>query len=279
MDARLVRAYLEALPDIPPDARAVERARWCLASLHRPDIRYLVATVVGPGAPAVASVAAAILRAAGAPTAVLGRTLAATTVDGTPLDDGLIGKAGTLAAESGYQLRETRAELGEVTRREGIVTLALVAFAEASQRVALLVDEDVRPRDPVHAVAADLAVIGNVDDAGVDAALSLVPEGRPAVVAELEGVARERAVARAERAGTPMLLGGRDHRVEDRSGRLAFIVRGEPYVAFDPPPGYAARDLATGIAAALALGVMGIRMREDWVIAGLASLGQPAAVT
>jgi len=125
----------------------------------------------------------------------------------------------------------------------------------------------------------DLAVIGNVDDAGVDAALSLVPEGRPAVVAELEGVARERAVARAERAGTPMLLGGRDHRIEDRSGRLAFIVRDEPYVAFDPPPGYAARDLATGIAAALALGVMGIRMREDWVIAGLASLGQPAAVT
>lgn len=272
VDAALARAYLQALPDIPPDERALQRVRFCLGSLQSPDVRYLVATVLGPGATGVARVTAAVLRAAGARTGVLGRTLEDTAIDGAPIDDTLIGQAGTLTASSGYQLQATNAELGELTRREGVVILALTAFAEASERVALLMDEEVLPHDPVHAPVPDLVVVGNVDAAAADRAIGLVPDARPAVVAPLAPEARDRIERSAAEAGKPMLLGGRDHAVAERDGRLEFLVRGEPYVTVDAVPGIEPWQLATGVAAALALGVMGIRMREEWVVAGLDAL-------
>jgi hypothetical protein len=272
VDAPLVRAYLRALPDVPPDGKALDRVRTCLASLQSPDIRYLVALVLGPGAAEVARVAAAVLRAAGARTATLGRTLDETRIDGAPIDDALLAQAGTLAAAAGYQLRDSAPELGELTLREGVVILALTAFAEASQRVALLVDEAIDPGEPVHAPRPDLVVVGLVDADGAERALSLVPEGRPAVLPPLEGEARARADARVAELGMPALVGGRDHRIVERDGRLEFAVRDAPYVTLDPVPGVEAWALSTGIAAALALGALGIRMREEWVQRGIDSL-------
>lgn len=270
MEAPLVRRYLEALPQLPPDARTLERVRFCLSTLQSPDVRYLVAAVLGADAAGIARVAAAVLRAAGARTATLGRTLEETTVDGLPIDDPLLARAGTMSAASGYQLADARRDLGELTRREGEVILALTAFAEASQRVALVLDPDVAPDDASHAPVPDLVVIGDVDAAAAERALGLVPPGRPVVAAG--GAASELIERSAEKAGIPLLLGGRDHRVEEREGRSVLIVRDEPYVTFAVPGGIGTSEVASGIAAALALGVLGIRMREEWVVAGLDAL-------
>lgn len=270
MDAPLVRAYLGALRDIPPDGRSLDRVRYCLRTLQSPDVRYLVAAVLGPGARGIARVAAAVLRAAGARTAILGRSLADSVTDGGPIDDELLARAGTLAAASGYQLADDRPELGELARRDALVVLALTAFAEAGHRAALLLDEAVDGRDPAHAPAADLVVIGDVDDAGLDRAVGVVPEGRPVVAGRLVDRLRERLEAHlGER---PLLLGGRDHRVEDRDDGLRVLIRDEAYVTVPAVEGIARSELSTGIAAALALGTMGIRMREDWVVTGIGSL-------
>lgn len=267
-----MRAYLDALPDIPPDERAIERVRACLASLQAPDIRYLVATVLGPGSSAIARVAAAVLRAAGARTATLGRSLDEALLDDGPIDDPLLARAGTLSAASGYQLADSAPELGELSRREGIVILALTAFAEANERVALLLDPAMDPTDPVHAPRPDLVVIGPVGPAEVERAFGLVPEGRPLVLAPLPSGSRQMADARLATLGVPALVGDRDYRAIERGGQLELTVRDEPYVRLDPLPGVDLAELATGIAAALALGALGIRMREDWIVAGIDAL-------
>jgi hypothetical protein len=279
VDAPLVRAFLDALPEIPPTQQGLGRVRRCLEALQDPDVRYLVATLVGPGAPVVARLAAAVLTAAGARTATLGRSLEDTVVDGAAIDDGLLATAGTVVASAALELHAADASFGELTRREGIVLVALTAFAEASQRVALLLDEDVRPLDPAHAPRADVVVVTRVADAELDRAVSLMSGGRPAVAASLDDPARRRIEDWATATGTPLLLGDRDHAVRERGGRLEFSVRGEPYVTFDPLPRVEPWQLGCGIAAALALGVMGIRMREDWVVAGLDALrGAPERV-
>lgn len=267
-----MRAYLEALPDLPPDGRSLERVRFCLSTLLGPDVRYLVGTVVGADAAPVARVTAAVLRAAGAPTGVFGSGLASATVDGAAIDDPLLARAGTLTAASGYQLADSGRDLGELTRREAETILALNAFADASQRVALLVDSAVAPDDAVHSVRPDLVVIGSVDRGAVDRALGLVPEGRPVVVTSLADEARRYVEERVAALAIPAMIGGRDHAVDETGGELAFSVRGERYVAFPAVDGLAREVVATGIAAALALGVMGIRMREEWVLAGLEQL-------
>jgi len=272
VDAPLVRAYLEALPVIPPIEGSIERVRTCLVSLHNPDIRYLVATLLGPSAPAVARVAAAVLRAAGARTATLGRSLEETVLDDGPIDDALIARAGTLSASAGYQLADSAPQLGELSRREGIVILALTAFAEANERVALLLDTAVDPAEPVHAPRPDLVVIGPLDPVQVDRALALVPEGRPVVLAPLPEGTREGTIERLAKLGVPALVGDRDYRLAEREGQLELLVRDEPYVRVDPIPDIGVPELATGIATALALGALGIRMREDWIVKGLDTL-------
>lgn len=278
VDAALVRTYLAALPDVPPDEKALERVRFCLSTLQTPDVRYLVATVVGPHAPAVGRVIAAVTAAAGAPTGLLGRSLAEVTLGGAPIDDALLGPAGTLSAASGYQLADTRSDLGELSRRDGTVLLALTAFAEASQRVAVLIDDAADPWDPAHAPRPDLVVIASGDADVARGALALVPDGCPCVVAPVADAARDELGARAAERGIPLLTGGHDHRVEERDGRWTFLVRDDPYVTFDPPPGIGPRETSTGLAAALALGLMGIRMREEWLLAGLAALREPDRV-
>lgn len=273
-----MRAYLEALPDLPPDGRSLERVRFCLSTLLGPDVRYLVGTVVGADAAPVARVAAAVLRAAGAPTGVFGAGLATATVDGAAIDDALLARAGTLTAASGYQLADSGRDLGELTRREAELILALNAFADASQRVALLVDPAIAPDDAVHAVRPDLVVVGSVERAAVDRALALVPEGRPVVVTALAEETRAYVEERVAALGIPAMIGGRDHAVDAHDGELAFSVRGERYVAFSAVEGLTRDVLATGLAAALALGVMGIRMREEWVLEGIERLrSEPVA--
>ena len=267
-----MRAYLAALPDVPSDARGVARVRRCLESLQRPDLRYLVATVLGADAAPIARVAAAILRAAGARSGILGPSLGSTDLDGTPIDDAMLGRAGTLAASAGYQLAATAGDLGQLTRREASVTLSLIAFAEASERVALLPDPEIDPLSPIYAARPDLVILGTLDVSTVDRAWEAVPDGAPVVASSADEAVRSRIEDRAARTGTPLLLGGRDHRIEERGVRVALVVRDDPYVEFDPPPGIGRSELATGLAAALALGVMGIRMREEWVLAGIDSL-------
>ncbi len=241
-----------------------------LEALQRPDVRYLVGTIVGADAASIARVARAILEAAAAPTGVLG---AEASVAGAPLDDPLLARAGTLAAAAGYQLSASRPDLGDPTRREMIVTMALTAFAEASRRVALLLDPAVDPLDPVHAVVPDLVVIGRVALDSVERALGLVPDGRPAVAAPLDREVREIVERRASERGIPLLLGGRDYEVETGGETVTVRVGTERYAGIALPTGIAEAELATGIAAALALGVLGIRMREEWVIEGCRSMG------
>lgn len=272
MEAPLVRAFLEALPDTSSDRRAVARVRSCLASLQDPDVRYLVVALLGPEAAAVARVLSPVLQAAGAPTGILGRSLADTTLSGSRLDDSLLASAGTLAASAVYQLHESQPALGEMGRREAVVLLGLIAFAEGGQRAGLLLDEEVAAGDPVHAPMPDLvAITGGTADA-IERAVALVPQGRPAVAAALEGDARSAVVSWEERSGSPLLLGGRDHEVREAEGRLSFVVRGEPYVSFDPVPGVDAAQLSCALASALALGTLGIRMREEWLTSGLDAL-------
>lgn len=243
--------------------------RFCLSTLLGPDVRYLVATVLGPDAADIARVTASVLRAAGAPTAVFGAGLAAARLDGAPIDDALLARAGTLTAASGYQLADAGRDLGELTRREAETILALNAFADASQRVVLLVDAPVAPDDALYAVRPDLVVIGAVDRAAAGRAIALVPEGRPIVTTSLAGETRAYVEERAEALGIPAMIGGRDHAVDEEAGELAFSVRGERYVTFAPIATIPRDALATGIAAALAVGVMGIRMREEWVMEGI----------
>ena len=79
--------------------------------------------------------------------------------------------------------------------------------------------------------------------------------------------------------GILALVGGRDYGVRETDGSIEFVVRDEPYVTVAPVPGVEVSDLATGIAAALGLGVLGIRMREDWVLAGIDALRAVPATT
>jgi hypothetical protein len=272
VDAPVVRAYLDGLPDVPPDERSIQRVRTCLASLLDPDIRYLVATVIGSSAAAVGRVASSVLRAAGARTATLGSGLAETLVDREPIDDALLAKAGTMAAASGYQLAASAPEQGELTRREGTVILALTAFAESSQRVALLLDPASDRHDPIHAPRADLVVIASERWAEVERALDQVGEGTPLVLATPEESARERVLSRVADLGVPALVGGRDYRVRERGAEVELLIRDEPYVRFEPPALVDRGHLATGIASALALGALGIRMREEWILAAMDEL-------
>ena len=277
MDAEHVRAFLDALPDAAPDGRAVARVRSCLAALGDPDVRYLVARISGAGAPAVARVSAAALEAAGAPTATLGRSSEDTRVAGVPLDDALLAHAGTLAASAVYDLHHAQPELGEMTRREGWVLIGAIAFAEAAQRVALLLDEDGAPDDPAHALRPDLVVFSGGDEALVTRALAAMPASVPAVSGALDPAARRAIETWAQRGAAPLLLAGRDHEVRPQQDRSAFLVRGEPFVTFDPVDDIDAAALSCGLATALALGAMGIRMREEWLLRGLDAL-RPSAV-
>ena len=261
-----MRAFLAALDDRPPDSSGIARVRAGLEILGRPDIRYLVATVRGPGAPIVARYARGILEAAGAPT---GRP-------DDPLEDALFARAGTEVASAGYALAASRPDLGELSRAEVTLLLGLTALAAASRRVVLLVNEGAISGPTLFdAVAADaVALVGPTG--AVAAALGAVPAGQPVVVvpaspdpaplsraAEIDRVAADRGLA--------LVLAGREFSAARRGAVVDVTVAGEAYTGLAPAGDDDPWLVAAGIATALAIAIHGIRMRPEWVARGVSA--------
>lgn len=246
--------------------------RWLLET-GRPDVRYLVAHTVGRYSAQIARVCAAVLGAAGAPTGVLGKEGRSTE---GPIDEALYERAGRLTISAAHQLGIVRPDLGEAVRREVDVALALTAFAEANLRVALLV-EDGPPTDvALAAVHSDVVVLGVVDLAAVDDCFALVRDGSPVVCAPQAGAVRQRVEALATERAVPLLLGARDFTFDPREGSCDVTVAGERYAALPLPDGMEPWQLATGVAAALGVAALGVRMREEWIHAGVAAVAASA---
>src|SRR5579859_5403987 len=100
----MVRSFVASLEDRPADAGTRPRLRACLEILGRPDIRYRVGCIRGPGAAIVLRYARGVVEAAGAPTSTLA----------DELDDPLLERAGTQVAGVAYQLAATDPDLGEL---------------------------------------------------------------------------------------------------------------------------------------------------------------------
>ncbi|HEX4745235.1 MAG TPA: hypothetical protein VFW12_11285 [Candidatus Limnocylindria bacterium] len=263
MDARDLRAAIAQLP-ASTAGPARERMR-ALIDTNRPDVRYLVARVSGGSAGQIAPICASILRAAGAPTGLLADE---PSLPEGPLDDPLYVRAGLLVLSGADQLRTNRPGLGEPSRREVEVALALTAFAEASLRVVLLV-EDAPGADAALAVPdADIAVLCRVDAAAADVALAALADGRPVVSAPQDAAVRARIEALATERALPLLLGDREFTFEDRGAATDVTVAGRRYAALLRASGVAGWELATGVAAALGVGALGVRMRDEWIVAG-----------
>jgi len=279
VDAALVRAFLAAADDRPPDAAGIARVRAGLEILGRPDVRLLVAAVRGPGAPVVARYARRILEAAGAST---GRP-------DDPLDDALLAWAGTEAASAVYSLGATRPDLGELTRAEVLLLLGLTAVAASSRRVVLLVDGG-----PIGALALFDAVTADVlalsGPAGpIAAALGSVPAGRAVVVMpaspDLSGrisidprdpkdpidrVDRNDEIDRiAADRGLAVVRAGREFSAAWRDGVIDVTVAGETYAGLAAAVNDDPWHVAAGVATALAIAAQGIRMRPEWVARGV----------
>lgn len=262
-----MRAFLAAADDPPPDLAGVARVRAGLEILGRPDIRYLVATIRGSGAATIARYARAILDAAGASTGMLG----------DPIRDELFALAGTEAASTGYSLGASRPELGECSRGDLTLLLELTALAAANRRVVLLVDGGpiVAPL-LLDAIAADVSVFSGPED-DITGALVKLPAGRPVVVLPPDpsppSGADDRAMpdAAATERGPALLRAGREFSVEQRDGAIAVTVAGETYdglrsAAVDDP-----WHVAAGVATALAIALLGVRMRPEWVARGVSA--------
>ncbi len=263
METSGVRSLIESLG--AATAEHADERMHALVNANRPDVRYLVARVYGSAARPIAAVCAAVLGEAGAPTGILDTVPRLPT---GPLDDALYERAGRLALSAAYQLGLQRPELGECSRREIEVTLALTAFAEASMRVVLLVEERPGADAPMSAVGADISVLGRLTAEQVEVALALLPDGRPVIAAPQEDAVRGRIEAVATDRGLPLLLGGRDFTAEDVGDGSDVIVAGERYAALPRGEHVDGWVLATGVAAALGVGMLGVRMRSEWVVAG-----------
>lgn len=243
--------------------------RWLLET-GRPDVRYLVGHVAGGSSAQIARVCAAVLGAAGAPTGTLERE---GRLPEGPIDDALYDRAGRLTISAAHQLGIVRPDLGEAVRREIDVAIALTAFAEANLRVALLVEVG-RPADVAFAaVHADVVLLGEVDADEVDACFALVRDGSPLVSAPQSDAVRKRIEDLAAERAVPLLLGDRDFTFEPDEGSCDVTVAGERYAALPLPAGMQPWQMATGIAAALGVAALGIRMREEWIHAGVAAVG------
>ena len=257
MDAALVRSFVASLEDRPPDAGTLPRLRAGLEILGRPDVRYLVGLVRGPGAETVVRYARGVLECAGAPTAT----------PSDELDDPLLERAGTIVAGVVYQLAATDPARGEPSRIEIATLIALAAAAEASRRVVLLADPDADPAAPSLAVASDLVALVRLDGDRLAAAVADVPDGRPVVALAAEPD-RPRLDELARGRGLPLVLAGREFDLTAAAGAFDLRVGDERYAALAIAPGDDPWLAGTGIVTALGLAALGVRMRPEWVEAG-----------
>ena len=253
MDAPLVREFLLTLPDRPREEATVPRMRAYLEALGRPDVRYLVGTIRGGGAPIIARYARAVLEAAGA----------SVGMPDDPLDDPLLAVAGTSVAATAYQTAALHPGLGELSRQDAETLVAFVAHAEASRRVLLLLDEAIDARAPVHGAVPDVIAVGRSSDEALAAAIADAPERRPFVIAPRDG--SERLPGSRE---LPYVLGGRDFAVEVGSAAFTLAVGEERYTDLPLGPGDDPTLAATGVVVALAIAAFGVRMRPEWVERG-----------
>lgn len=263
MERSGVRSMVEAL-GAGAGGPSEGRMRALLDS-NRPDVRYLVVRVSGGGSHRIARVCAAVLGNAGAPTGILDGE---PRLPAGPLDEVLYDRAGALVLSAAHQLGLQRPELGQISRREAEIALALTAFAEASLRVVLLVEERPASDAALDVVDADITILGRLDDVGAEAALARLRDVCPVVAAPQEPAITERITAVAAERALPLLLGGRDFTSEDGASGSDVLVAGERYAALPRGSGTEGWELATGIAAALGVGALGVRMRTEWVIAG-----------
>lgn len=255
MDAALVREFLLTLPDRPNEAGTVPRVRAYLEALGRPDVRYLVGTIRGSGAPTVARYARAVLVAGGASVA---------SAD-DPLDDPLVAIAGTSVAAMAYQVAALHPELGELSRRDAEALLAFVAHAEASRRVLLLPDEALDGRAAAHGAVPDVVAVAHASDDRLAAAIADAPERRPFVIAPRELAAIDPLL---KGRALPYVVGGRDFLVERSGTSFGLAVGEERYAKLALGPGDDPDLAATGIVTALAIASFGVRMRAEWVELG-----------
>ena len=262
-----MRAFLAAADERPPDPAGVARVRAGLEILGRPDIRYLVATVRGSGAVTIARYARAILEAAGAPTGM----------PGDPMGDELFGAAGTESASAGYSLGASRPDLGELSRADLALLLELTALAAVNRRVVLLVDAGpVGATTLFDAIAADVSVFSGLED-DIASALGAVPAGRPVVVIPptppppVGGDDHDRIDRVATERGIAILRAGREVSVDRRDRSLAVTVAGETYAGLASAAGDDPWHVAAGVATALAVALLGIRMRPEWVVRGVSA--------
>lgn len=260
MDAALVRAFIAATDERPADTAGVERIRAALEILGRPDIRYLVATIRGPGAAVIARYARAILEVAGAPTGG----------PADPIADQLLAAAGTEVASAMYSLGASRPELGEMSQEELTLVLGLAALAATNRRVVLLADG--RPLEApslVDAVTADVVVLSGTGPALLEA-LRNAPRDRPVVIAgaETDGDATGREAIATER-GLSLLRSGREFSWAVDGMGLAVTVAGETYAGLAPAPRDEPPAVAAGVTTALAIALLGVRMRPEWVERGV----------
>lgn len=243
---------------------ARERMRSLIAT-NRPDVRYLVARVSGGSAGRIARVCAAVLDAAGAPTGLLaGEPLLPTG----PVDDALYVRASLLVLSGADQLGRGRPELGEPSRREVEIAIALTMFAEASLRVVVLVEEEPGLDQALAVVNADLVVLCHLVAPEVDAAFSGIADGTPVVSAPQDAATRERIETIVQERALPLLLGDREFSSEDRGTTTDVIIAGQRYASLPRAAGTTGWELATGVTAALGIGALGVRMRDEWVVAG-----------
>lgn len=150
--------------------------------------------------------------------------------------------------------------------------IGLVAAASSSRRVVLLVDEGpVGGPALADAVAADVVMLSGPEDA-IASRLGELPAGLPVVVGPFADPASGARIGRigADR-GLALVLAGRDFSVGRDEDTVDVTVAGESYAGLTPAAGDDRWLVAGGIAAALAVGSRGVRMRPEWVGRGVAA--------
>jgi hypothetical protein len=135
-------------------------------------------------------------------------------------------------------------------------------------RVVLLVEEEPGADAALSVVTADLAVLCRLDAGLVDAALAAIADGTPVVAAAQETGIRARLETAAKDRALPLLLGDREFTHEDHDGTSDVTVAGQRYAALPRGRDVAGWELATGVVAALGIGALGVRMRDEWIVAG-----------